>query len=218
MGQLVNQYVEIIQPEAEDKTSEHIVLKDVFISIKLTIETSSIEYEQCKKALSHMVEQRNEMIHHLLPNFDNRSIESCVELIKKLDNLTEELRKQIATINHQIIGMKKAYRESVIFLTSDNGKYQLELLFIRNSEIITHLIQYLVMSKRSDGWAPLSEAAQFIKNQIPDELCKIREKLGFKSLKCLMLASELFEFKTETTKKGGARVLFRQSDNVNLKD
>jgi hypothetical protein len=62
---------------------------------------------------------------------------------------------------------------------------------------------------RPDGWTPLSIARQIISEQAPAELTDVYKRYGCKTLKRLILATELFEIKEEPKKKGGIQVLYR---------
>ena len=62
---------------------------------------------------------------------------------------------------------------------------------------------------RPDGWALMNVAGQLIKQNAPEELAILKEKYGHKSLKSLILATEIFDVYEESTQKGGIRVLYK---------
>ena len=52
-------------------------------------------------------------------------------------------------------------------------------------------------------------AGQLVKQHAPEELALLKEKHEYKSLKSLILATEIFDIYEEETEKGGTRVLYR---------
>jgi len=85
MGQLIGQYIEISNPETREVLEEPKNLKqEQFIWVKYGFGDSTY-YDTKKEALAKLVDDRNELIHHLLPQFDPNSIESCTQIGKKLD-------------------------------------------------------------------------------------------------------------------------------------
>ena len=62
--------------------------------------------------------------------------------------------------------------------------------------------------KRDDGWIVLSTASNILRTEQP-ELFVDMKKYGHNSLKKVMESSDLFEFYSEETLKGGKRDLFR---------
>ena len=51
----------------------------------------------------------------------------------------------------------------------------------------------------------LSFAGSLLRQQIPEDLAALQERYGYKTLKQLMVATDLFDFHEESTTKGGIR-------------
>ncbi len=57
-----------------------------------------------------------------------------------------------------------------------------------------------------------------IRQHAPEEIVKLKEKYAHKTLKQLMMATELFDIKEESTDKGGIRVLYKLKPGWELKE
>lgn len=209
MGQLVGQYIECSNPSREELSSEPEELKEGYISFNFRIECDSVYYETKKEALAIIVSERNELVHHLLPNFDAKSAKSCEELETKLDNQAEKIRNEIKELEATARRLQEGRKELADFLNSNEGKRHFELSFLRLSRLILLLGDIATQIGRPDGWALMNVAGQLIKQNAPEELALLKEKYGHKSLKSLILATEIFDVYEESTQKGGIRVLYK---------
>jgi hypothetical protein len=79
----------------------------------------------------------------------------------------------------------------------------------RGGRILYYLGEIAAQVVRPDGWTPLSVAGQIIWGQKPEEITDVFKKYGHKTLKGLILATDIFEIREEPTKKGGIQVLYR---------
>jgi len=105
MGQLIGQYIEISNPETREVLEEPKNLKqEQFIWFKYGLGDSTY-YDTKKKTLAKLVDDRNELIHHLLPQFDPNSIESCAQIEKKLDEQRDNIVRQIDDLKLEIDGL-----------------------------------------------------------------------------------------------------------------
>jgi len=209
MGQLVGQYIENTNPDCEEHSSEPEEIKDVYLSFNFRIGCDSIYFEAKKEALARMVSERNELVHHLLPDFDTSSVKSCEELGGKLDCQSEKIRKEIKEMQAIAKALTEGKKELAIFLSSEEGKKQWKLSFLRQSRLALLLGDIATQTERSDGWALMNIAGQLVKHHAPEELALLKKSYGHKSLKGFILATEMFDIYEEATKKGGVRVLYR---------
>lgn len=209
MGTLIGQYVEISNPNYEENESDPNEITEPFISFSFRIGCDSVYYETRKEELARMVAERNELVHHLLPCFDRTSAESCENLGKKLDRQSDNIKKEIAELESKATRLHKGSKKMADFLVSEEVKRQIELSFLRQSRLVILLGDIAIQTKRSDGWALLTVADHLVKQHAPEEIALLKERYGHKSLKKLMLATEIFDFFDENTKKGGFRVLYR---------
>lgn len=208
LGVLVGDFLENTISNGEEIPEVPSELKEPFISIGFKLEIDESDYERKKQALADIVKDRNELIHNFLPRFDPNSIESCLETESQLDQQREKLLPEINGLMSLIKSLKKGRKEIANFLKSDEGK---KCFFAPRcgGNIIYYLGQIAAQVGRPDGWTPLSIAGQIIWKQKPEEITDVYQKYGHKTLKGLILATELFEIKEEPTKKGGILVLYR---------
>ena len=208
LGVLVGDFLENTISNGEEIPEVPLELKEPFISIGFKLEIDENDYERKKQALAEIVKDRNELIHNFLPRFDPNSIESCLETENHLDQQREKLLPEINGLMSLIKSLQKGRKEITDFLKSDEGK---KCFFSPRcgGNIIYYLGQIAAQVVRPDGWTPLSIAGQIIWKQKPEEITDVYQKYGHKTLKGLILATELFEIKEEPTKKGGIQVLYR---------
>jgi hypothetical protein len=209
MGLLVGQYIENSNPDYEEYSSDPEEIKEAFISFSFRIKCDSIRYETKKEVLAGMISERNELIHHLLPCFDAKSAESCEELGNKLDDQSENIRSEIKELKAVANALNDGRKQLASFLGSEEGKKQFELSLLRQSRLVVLLGDIAVQTGRPDGWALMSVAGQLVKQHAPEEIALLKERYGYKSLKTLILATEIFDVYEEATEKCGVRVLYR---------
>lgn len=205
MGQLVGQYIENTNPNYKEKSLEPEQRTELYLSIAFQVGNDSTWCETKKKALAQLVLERNQLIHHLLPKLNTNSVESCKAIEKELDEQSEKIRSEIGEMK----AIAKAFSKMAKYLTSEEGKKLLTLSFLRHSPLVLLLGDIFTQRKRKDGWALMSTAGQLVKQYMPEELTLLRKEYGYKSLKSLMLATELFDVYEEETEKGGIRTLYR---------
>lgn len=95
------------------------------------------------------------------------------------------------------------------FLDSEEGKKIMEHSYLVNTPLVIMLGEIAVQMQRADGWTLINTAGQLLKQYLPEEVAVLKENYGHKSLKSLILATEIFDMHEETTDKGGTRVLYR---------
>lgn len=204
MGQLIGQFIEDTYSGNDKNKEAPTKLKAPHLSINFNIECEKSHYENKKQALALLVEQRNDLIHHLLPRFDSNSIESCKETEQYLELQHEMLLSEInelQSIGDSFLEGRKMLAE---FLLSDEGRKHFELseLKERLERLLTEIAS---KAARKDGWTLLNTVGQ----HASEEIAELKKTLGHKTLEAMILATELFDINEEPTKKGGTRVLYR---------
>ena len=216
MGQLVGQFLENTYSNCEESTEEQIEPKEAFFSFSFSVETDAANYEIQKQAMASIVADRNELIHHLLPRFDPTSIESCMKTDQYLDQQRENLLPQWYTLKSIADTLREGRKIQGKFLGSDEGKKWFELSWLRQSRLVKLLGEISVQMARPDGWTLLNVAGELIQKHAPEEKACLREKYGHKTLKGLIIATELFDVLEEPTDKGGIRLLYRLKSDWEL--
>ncbi|NOU12633.1 MAG: hypothetical protein HOO92_01510 [Methylococcaceae bacterium] len=209
MGNLVGQFIDNTLLGLDDSSRLITEPKEPYLSFSFTVSADADFYERKKQGLKSLVDDRNDMIHHLLPRFNSDSIESCLEIGKYLDEQRERL---IPEYDH-LQSLIKSLNINIEFLKSEEGikqvSSQLELSFLQNSPLVLLLLNISIQQPRSDGWTLLSNAGQQIRHILPEELVRLKSGYRCKNIKELLKASELFDINEEPTDKGGVRVLYR---------
>lgn len=209
MGNLVGQFIENTFTSLENSTEPTTERKEPYLSFSFNVEADADFYESKKQALKSLVDDRNDLIHHLLPRFNPDSIESCLEIDKYLDQQRERLIPEYDHLKSLIDNCEEIKKVHIDFLNSEEGIKQLELSFLQQSPLVALLLNISIQHPRTDGWTLLNVAGQQIQLILPEEMGQLKSKYGYKTLKELMLASEFFEITEESTEKGGIRVLYR---------
>lgn len=214
MGQLVGQYVENTHPDFEYKSDAPEELKEPHFSFNFQIECDPSNYEAKKEALAEIVLERNELVHHLLPSFDAASVQSCEDVGKKLDEQSEKIRQEICEMKLILESFREGRKALVDFLASEESTAYFRLNILQQSKLVALLSEISVKKQRSDGWTVMEVARRLVIQEAPEELGRLKEKYGHKTLKSLILASEMFDVNEEATAKGGARVLYRLKSSM----
>jgi len=110
-----------------------------------------------------------------------------------------------SNVKFLIDGRKQLYD----FFKSEVGKKHFQLSFLRQSRLTVLLGDIAAQTRRHDGWALMSIAGELVKKYAPEEIALLKERYGYKSLKALILATEMFDVYEEVIENGGIRVLYR---------
>jgi hypothetical protein len=94
-------------------------LAEPWVSFSFQLESGGDVAKERKRALKHIVEERNRLIHQKLVQFDHSSIESCVKLSKELDIQNANLMPEYRLLQSLVNCLKDAQQELVTFIQSD---------------------------------------------------------------------------------------------------
>lgn len=213
MGQLIGQYIESSDPETQEILEEPKTIKEeLFVQLKFGFGDSTY-HDKKKAALTKLVDDRNELIHHLLPEFDSNSIESCVQIGKKLDEQRDNIVRQIDDLKREIYGLQQGVKELVSFLNWSEAKKEVELFF-RQSHLISLLGDIAEQTTRPDDWTPIDRAGQLVRQQVSQKTASLKEYFGYDSLKTFILDAKIFDVCEEPTNNGNIRILYRKKQPV----
>jgi hypothetical protein len=201
MGQSIEPFFSALK--APEKAPEEI--HEIWLSFNIDIGMDATEQAQWKERLGTLIDERNWLIHHLLPEWNITSIESGKSMGKRLDKQREKLLPELERL--QLIS--KDIREYCAFMNSEEGKQQLDIVILRQSPLVAWLFNIAEQQANSDGWISLATAAQFIREHAPQELADFPKRYGYKSLTSIVLETGFFDIREEPTGKGRIRVLYR---------
>lgn len=178
MGQLTGQYIENTNPENQEVLEDPKYFKEEpFIWVKYGFGDST-SHDKKKKTLAKLVDGRNELIHHLLPQLDTNSIESCIQIGKKLDEQKENIVREIDNLKREIDAIQESAKLMVSFFSSPVGRKELERLeeFSKRSFLIWLLTDIAEQTARPDGWTPIDHAGHLIRQRVPEEITSLRNE------------------------------------------
>jgi hypothetical protein len=101
-------------------------------------------------------------------------------------------------------------------MATPEGARQFELQLLRHCRLIFLLGERATRTDRADGWTVLDKARSSIQEREPKELTDLFQRFGHRTLRKLLLASELFDIEEEPTPKGGTRTLYRINPRFKL--
>ena len=216
MGQLVGQFVENSNPQNQDSPPEPDELKETHFSFNFRIEANEESYREKKESLSRLVFERNKLVHHLLPELNPESFESCNKVERDLDKQADEVRIEIKNVQAWAKCLSDDRKEIAEYLRSEEGKKEYLLSFLRQDRLVILLAEIATQLVREDGWVLMNTAGLLVKQHAPDELALLHKGTEHKSLKSLMLKTDMFEFNEEKTKNGGMRDLYKLKEGYEL--
>lgn len=182
----------------------------------INIDCDQTYYDAKKQILSKIVNDRNKLIHHLLPAFNPDSIESCLETEQYLDQQRKELIPEYDYLRKLILVVEKSRKEYAKYVKSGKFMKDWKLSELRQNSIVIMLSEISLQKARPDGWTFLSTAGEIISQEASGEINDLNKRLNFKTLKELILATEVFDIYEESTEKGGVRVLYRLKSDWGL--
>lgn len=209
MGLLVKQFLESTYLNKNNTSKLGPEVSGHHISMSLGFNADDAFIEDKTQSLKSLVDERNNLVHHLLPKINLHSIASCLEMDKYLDAQRERQIKEHEHLIALIQNITDTLGEFSVFFASDEGQKAVELSMLQQRPVVTALWDFSTRIARSDGWTWLDSAGRELHTTMPDEMANLKKKYGYKTLKEIILACDLFELGTESTQKGGARLLYR---------
>lgn len=198
LGELIGQYTKDIQPSSDPEIKERPEIpKDIYWRITSWTNADPDYFESKEETLRSLAIERNELVHHLLPRINAESIDSWRKTEQYLDCQREKILPELTELQSKIDILKKGMKKCFELLTHQESDFAVMLCDIANE------------ASRSDGWTPLDTAGQLIRQHAPEEIPNLKKKYGNKTLKSLILATELFDISEESTGKDGVRVFYR---------
>ena len=179
LGQLVGEFCErsiktTDSPESEESSQEP---DEAYIKFQYSIECDQKEYENRKQILADIVEERNKLIHHLLPTYDSQSLDRLKELDAQLDQQRQQVLKEIDYLS----GLIKSFNEmrkvlGAVLESEDGQRFFVEGLLPGESRLERLLVELASLAVRSDGWTPLVRAGQLVRELNPERLTQALKK------------------------------------------
>ena len=113
MGNLVKRFVSSVYGGSEETASSEVENDQVWFSFSFKIEASPEEIERRRAMLNTIVEERNVLVHQMLGQFDQTSVESCQRLGALFDAQAEKVRPEYEALRSLLVAQKEG-REAAV--------------------------------------------------------------------------------------------------------
>jgi len=213
MGQMAGRFVDDILSDSSDSKDEPEVISEPWISFKMRFVPTDPLNTELNDGLRSVVEERNELVHHMLSRWNESSLEDTKSILKELDEQRERLIPVFTQLASMVQDLKKGQKAALEFLTSEEGRQAIELSWLQQSPIVELLKECVKQLCRADGWLPLTTGGQIIRQYEPEEARQLKERYGYSTLKQVVIASQLFDVQDEPTEKG-FRTVYRLKEEV----
>ena len=215
LGQLAGQFVDDVLADAGAR-AEPEDLDEAWLSFGFTIQMDSAFVEQHTAEMKAIVAARNDLIHNFLPRWSPASEDSTRAALAYLD----DQRAQALPMRDRLQSFAKSLHEAATahaeFMASPEVARQFELQWLCHSRLILLLGELAAKTDRADGWMILATACNVIQKLEPEELTDLHKRFGHRTLKKLLLATEVFDLLEEPTPKGGTRIIYRINPRFEL--
>lgn len=124
LGQLICNYVEEMQPKAAAEGAEeaHERLKEGYLTITTWMESPDPTYfEKKKDSLQALKNERNELVHHLLPRLNPLSLESWKEMEQYLDLQRDKILPELDELQGRVQAIQEAGKMLLEFPDPEEG-------------------------------------------------------------------------------------------------
>lgn len=166
---------------------------------KFSFRVSGAGGERCcdlEERLQRIVNKRNRIVHQVFTSFNPDSTEG----LKALDTFLDEQHKEALTMFEDLKGWHEHMRgvgELVAansFSVIQNGC--LDFSFVQMLVVVLLWHPYAFNKSDEDGWSSLALAGQYLR-QYPEALAECKKKFKTRSLKKIIVKTELFDIKNE---------------------
>lgn len=218
LGQVAGQFIENAVGEYQkvDEDLPELKEKVAYVSFSFRIQSDEKFYLKTKENIANIIQQRNDLIHHLSLNFDLNTIESLKEAEKYLDEQREAILPEHDRVKQYLKVLDECRKELVKYINSGELMRKWKLDDLRHEYVVKLLGRVIELAKRDDGWTLVAHAGRLLQQNAPDQLKEVKKKYKCKTLKDLILKTEIFDLEDEPTPNGGRRAVYRIKDGWRL--
>lgn len=215
LGQLAGQFVDDVLADAGERDAPENV-DEAWFSFGFTIQTDSAFVEQHTAEMKAVVDARNDLIHHFLPRWSPASEDSTRAALDYLDRQRAQALPMRDRLQGFVNSLQEAAKAHAAFMSSPEATREIELQWLRHSRLVLLLGEIAQRTPRADGWTVLASAGHILRQREPEELDRMLERYGHRTVKKLMQATELFDIEEEPTPGGGTRTVYRINPRFEL--
>jgi hypothetical protein len=213
LGQIAGQVVEELFAAPDDEASAPTEITEPWLSFSFRIAIDESSSEDTRKTLKALIDERNQLVHHLLSRWNLRDAEGCGALSHELDQQRLRIVRETDRFRAYANTISQMANELQAFIDSDDGRRQFDLMFLQSSRLAMLLAEIATTQVREDGWTLLSVAGSQLSSLVPEQFEKLKREHGEGSLRKLVAAIGLFDLQFEPTPNGGMRALYRARDS-----
>ena len=209
LGQVAGQVVEEIFAATHTESTAPAEITEPWLTFSFRIGGSPSDLEESRMTLKALIDERNELVHHLLSRWNLHDAESCKRLSAELDEQRRRVIIEIEKYRAYASSVREMARELQVFIDSAEGKREFDVMLLQSSRLAMLLAQIAKTHAREDGWTLLSVAGGQLSSLIPEQFAELKREHGEGSLHKLVAAIDLFDVQLETTPNGGTRSVYR---------
>lgn len=212
LGQLVGKYVADVMVDAGvDLPESELPEKAIFgASFSFVMKSDRATLDSLSLDLKRMTEARNELVHGFLPRWKPQDEDAMKEAMAYLDEQREKVVPMFDHLRSNALQLLNSRRSMESYVTSPEFAREIELMWLHRSPLVQLLCDIAGQRQRADGWTYLATAGQIAARELPDDLQNLNERYGFRTLRKLLIGSELFDVTDEPLATGGFRTLYRR--------
>jgi hypothetical protein len=208
LGHLVEKFGSDVLQDAGAVVSDEDRPADWFsFSFRVSGDTEFVE--SMRRDLELMTDERNNLVHHFLPRWRPESAETMDETLAYLDAQREKVLPMHEHLRSVVQRMRDGAKILAEFIANPEYEKQTELMWLQASPLVSLLCDVAIQYHRKDGWTYLAQAGDLAAKELPDDVMHLKERYGFKTLKKLLIGSEMFEIFDEPLASGAFRTLYK---------
>lgn len=205
MGQLVGQFAEEFIAGEQFEPEVPADIGAGWVSINFNYVHNDECDHKLQAELEALVSERNDLIHHFLSMWNSTPMD---EIHRHLDQQHDKLRPMLARLEADAQALQRGRRRLAEWASSDQFQQTLELSWLRGSRLVIALCDIAQQRGDAGGWVSLDLAGQLLRRREPEDVARMQERYGHKTLKRLLLATQLFDVADQPARKG-SRAIYR---------
>ena len=214
LGHVAGQFLENTYGEYQehDEELDELGEKKMHVSFSYKIQSDENHYQRTKENLAQIVQERNDLIHHFILNYNLNSMDSLIEAEQYLDSKREALLPEHDNVKQYLKALDEGRKEIAKLIVSGEADRLWKLDELRQEYVVKLLGRIIEVAKRDDGWTLLVHAGQLLHQNAPDQLKEVKKKYQCRTLNDLISKTEILDLEYESTPKGGRRAIYRLKD------
>ena len=215
LGHMVEKYgTEVLQDAGVEVPEEE--RPDNWFASSFRVSGDTEFVETMRRDLKLMSDERNDLVHYFLPRWHPSNDDVLNDTLAYLDAQREKIQPMHEHLRNTVLRLHETAKVLSDFIASPEYEKQAELMWLQASPLVSLFSDVATQYHRKDGWTYLAQAGDLAAKELPDEVKALKERYGFKTLKKLLVGSEMFEIFDEPLVSGDFRTLYKvRPDKMN---